>query len=122
MMSWYSREVCYWYWDPGEQDWIFECEDIDYEDWVALQSPSAVRLKLTGEKFGGKDVLTIDNAGGNWDVKGHGTFIDQDGIEKEAFQLADPIDGKIHVEVGEYAGFLIPVGPGKYVMREPGRK
>jgi len=122
MLGWRSYEVCYWYWDSGEQEWVFECEDIDYLEWVALQSPTAVKLRPTGEKFGEKDVLSIDSQEGPWDVKGHGTFIDRDGIEKEAFQLQDPVDGKIHVEVGRYAGFLIPVGPGKYVMREPGKK
>lgn len=122
MLGWRSYEVCYWRWDSGEQDWIFECEDLDYLVWVALQSPTAVKLRPTGEKFGDKEVLALDSSEGPWDVKGHGTFVDQDGIEKEVFQLKDPIDEKIHVEVCKYAGFLVPVGPGKYVMREPIRK
>jgi len=122
MMAWYSREVCYWYWDSGEQDWLFECEDLDYLEWLALQSPSAVKLKPTGEKFGGKDVFAIDISDGPWDVKGHGTFVDQGGLEKEVFQLRDPVDEHIHVEIGQYAGFLVPVGPGRYVVREPVRK
>lgn len=113
------EEVFDWSWDSWEEEWVFEPEVKEEPYWLGFGSPEAFVLRKNGEKFGGKEVFVVDTTKGPWVKIGGGSYEDEIGNEIDVFELIPLGEEHAFVVIAKYSGFAIPVGDGKYVLREP---
>jgi len=94
------------------------CYEVKTQVWVSFESPTAVRFRANGQRWGEKEIIAIEPRYGEWKViEERKNNPGADRSKKEIVIKQEQRERTLGIRA-EFAGFAVPIGVGKYIIRK----